>query len=118
MRSAKDIVVERIAGLTNKNYRVIADGNQYALRISRENAEKLGINREFEFEALKAASEAGIAPEVVCFIRPEGHLITQWIDGRHWTYEEYQKPENIHLMVQTIKRLHSLPAVAATFSPF
>lgn len=118
LRGTKDIVVERIAGLTNQNYRVTADGNQYALRISRENAEKLGINREYEFEALKAASEAGIAPEVICFIRPEGHLITRWIDGRHWTHEEYRKPENIRLMVQTIKRLHSLPSVAGTFSPF
>ena len=54
LRGTKDIVVEQISGLTNKNYRVTVDGNQYVLRISRENTEKLGINREFELEALMA----------------------------------------------------------------
>ena len=118
LRGTKDIVVEQITGLTNKNYRVTADCNQYVLRVSRENAEKLGINREFEFEALTAASNAGIGPEVIHFIKPEGHLLTRWIDGRHWTHQEYRTPENIHLMVQTVKQLHSLPAIEGTFSPF
>lgn len=118
LRGTKDIVVEQITGLTNKNYRVTADCNQYVLRVSRENTEKLGINREFEFEALTAASNAGIGPEVIHFIKPEGHLLTRWIDGRHWTHDEYRTPENIHLIVQIVKQLHSLPAIEGTFSPF
>ncbi len=118
LRGSEAIVVEQIAGLTNKNYRVTADGNQYVLRVSRENAEKLGINREFESEALMAASNAGIGPEVIHFIKPEGHLLTRWIDGRHWTHEEYRTQENVRLMVQTIRQLHSLPAIRGKFSPF
>ena len=118
LSGSESIVVEQISGLTNKNYRVTADGNQYVLRISRENAEKLGINREFESEALMAASNAGIGPEVIHFIKPEGHLLTRWIDGRHWTHDEYRTQQNIRLMVQTIKQLHSLPVIQGKFSPF
>ncbi len=115
---AEELVIERIGGLTNTNYCVNVDGEQFVLRVSGRNTESLGINREHEFEALKAASAAGIGPEVVHFIKPEGHLVTRWIDGRHWTYEEYRKPDSIRLMVETIRRLHALNKVEARFSPF
>ncbi|HUT81033.1 MAG TPA: choline/ethanolamine kinase family protein [Candidatus Bathyarchaeia archaeon] len=116
--NAKELVIEEISGLTNKNYRVIVDGEQFVLRISGKNTENLGINREHEFEALRAASDAEIGPKVVRFIEPEGYLVTRWIEGRHWTSEEFRKPENIRLMVETIKRLHALDSIEANFSPF
>ncbi len=115
---AKELVIERIGGLTNTNYSVAVDGEQFVLRVSGKNIENLGINREHEFEALKVASDAGIAPEVVYFKKPEGHLVTRWVAGRHWTYEEYRKPDSIDLMVATIKRLHALDSVESQFSPF
>ncbi|MFW9966808.1 MAG: phosphotransferase [Candidatus Thorarchaeota archaeon] len=115
---AKELVIEPIGGLTNANYCVIADGEKFVLRVSGKNTEALCINRDHEFEALKAAYDAGIGPEVVYFIKPEGHLVTRWIAGRHWTYEEYRRPDSIHLMVETIKRLHALDPVEAKFSPF
>ncbi|HUU78757.1 MAG TPA: choline/ethanolamine kinase family protein [candidate division Zixibacteria bacterium] len=115
---AKELIIEEISGLTNQNYRVTVDRDRFVLRISGKNTEKLGINREHEFEVLRAVSDAGIGPKIVCFIKPEGHLVTQWIEGRHWTAEEYRKPENIRLMVETIKRLHALDSIEANFSPF
>ena len=114
----KKIVVEELGGLTNKNYRLTVDGSRFVLRISRENTEQLGINRDFEFEALSAASIAGIGPEVVYFARPEGHLVTRWIDGRHLTHEEYRTKGTIRLMVETVKKLHSLSPINGRFSPF
>ena len=115
---AKELAIEQITGLTNTNYRITVDGEQFVLRVSGENTEHLGINREHEYEALKAASDAEIGPEVVYFIKAEGHLVTRWIDGRHWKHEEYRRPENIRLMVDTIRRLHALDSIEAKFSPF
>jgi thiamine kinase-like enzyme len=115
---AKELAIEQITGLTNTNYRITVDGKQFALRVSGENTDHLGINREHELEALMAASSVGIGPEVVYFKKPEGHLVTRWIDGKHWTHKEYRTQENIRLMVQTVKLLHSLPDIEGKFSPF
>jgi thiamine kinase-like enzyme len=106
---AGDIQYERVGGLTNTNYRVIVDGQPFMLRVSGQNTEKLGINRQHELAALQAASAAGIGPEVIAFLQPEGHLVTRWVDGQHWEADEYRTPENVRLMTQTVQRIHSLP---------
>ena len=81
---AQSLQVERISGLTNANYLVTVDGERYVLRVSGKNSARLGINRQHEVAALKAAASMGIGPQVVSFLLPEGHLVTRWIDGRHW----------------------------------
>jgi thiamine kinase-like enzyme len=117
-KEAKDIQVTRIAGLTNANYRVCVDGEGFVLRISGQNTARLGINREHEVAALQNAAAAGLAPEIVAFIQPEGHLVTRWIAGRHWDHQEFRTPENVRLLTETVKRIHALPPNEAIFSPF
>ncbi len=115
---ARDIQVERIAGLTNANYRITVDGERFVLRLSGQNTERLGINRLHEAAALQAAAAAGIGPQVVACLLPEGHLITRWIDGRHWEPDEYRTVEHVRLLTETVKRIHTLPPSEAAFSPF
>lgn len=115
---ARDIQAERIAGLTNSNYRIIVDGECFVLRVSGQNTARLGIDREKEVAALRSAAAAGIGPEVVAFLPPEGHLVTRWIDGRHWSAEEFRTQEHVRLLIKTVKRLHALPLTGAAFSPF
>ena len=117
-KTARAIQVERIAGLTNANYRVCLDGERYALRLSGKNTERLGINRAHEAFAIQAAAAVGLSPEIVAFIQPDGHLVTRWIDGRHWEYPEFRTAENVCLLTETVKRIHALPPNGATFSPF
>jgi thiamine kinase-like enzyme len=114
----KDIQVEQIAGLTNRNYRVTANGERFVLRVSGQNTARLGINRTYELAALRHAAEAGLGPEVVAFLPPEGHLVTRWVEGRHWGVPEYRTPAHVRLLTETVKRLHTLPANGAVFSPF
>lgn len=114
---AKDVQLKPFGGLTNTNYLVTVNGEQFVLRVSGQNSARLGINREWEYEALRAASAAGIGPEVVVFL-PGGHLVTRLIEGRHWTGEEYRTAENLQRMVQVLKRLHALPEIRGRFSPF
>jgi thiamine kinase-like enzyme len=117
-KAAKDIQVTRIEGLTNTNYRVRVDGESFVVRISGQNTERLGINRAHEAAALHTAAAVGLGPEIVAFIQPEGHLVTRWIDGRHWEHREFRTPEHVRLLTETVKRIHSLPPNGATFSPF
>ena len=46
------------------------------------------------------------------------YLITRWIDGRHWTVDEYRTPENLRRLVETVRRVHALPPIQGAFSPF
>jgi thiamine kinase-like enzyme len=114
---AQDLAVEPVGGLTNTNYLVTVNGERFLVRLSGRNGVLLGIDRALEREALVAASAAGIGPEVVRFT-PDGHLITRWIQGRHWTVEEYRTCENLRRVVEAVKRVHALPPVRGTFSSF
>ncbi len=116
--AAGDLNVKPLAGLTNTNYLVTVGGQRYVLRLGGENAARLGVDRELELEAVLAAAQAGIAPEVVHSMLPQGHLVTRYIDGRHWSLEEYRSTDTLQRLVDTVKRLHALPLVRAAFSPF
>jgi thiamine kinase-like enzyme len=116
--NTSNIKIERIAGLTNANYQVSVGGERFVLRVSGQNTERLGINRHHEVAALRAAAEAGIGPQVIAFLLPEGHLVTRWIEGRHWEVAECRTPEHIRLLTETVKRIHALPPNGAIFSPF
>ena len=115
---ASNIQIERISGLTNANYQITVSGERYVLRVSGQNTERLGINRHHEVAALRAATKDGIGPQVVAFLLPEGHLVTRWIEGRHWEVAECRTPEHIRLLTETVKRIHALSPNGAIFSPF
>jgi thiamine kinase-like enzyme len=90
-RHVRQITVEpRKGGLTNANYLVSVDGERFVLRLSGDITAQLGIHRQTERDALMAASSGGIAPGVVLFILPEGHLVTRFIEGHEWTIEEFK----------------------------
>ena len=116
--NAKGLQIVQLQGLTNTNFSVTVNGERFVVRLSGQNAVQLGINRSHEIEALLAASKAGLGAEVVHFFLPEGHLVTRYIEGHHWTLEEYRTRENLQRVVEAVKRLHALPLVEAMFSPF
>ncbi len=115
---ADTLHIEPLKGLTNNNYAVTVNGKRFVLRVSGQNTLYLGINRTHEIEALTVASDAGIGAHIEYYILPEGHLVTHYIDGHHLTLDEYRTHENIQRIVKKLKRLHELPLVRATFSPF
>lgn len=114
----ENIQVVQIAGLTNCNYRLTVNGESFVLRVSGQNTARLGINRNHELAALRRAAQAGLGPEVIAFLLPEGHLVTRWVDGRHWSVSEYRSPKNVRLLTETVRCIHALPANGAVFSPF
>ena len=105
-------------GITNQNFKVEVGGEAFVLRITGENTELLGVNRENEHAASMSAGRLGIAPEVVYFIEPESYLVTRFIEGLHLPFEEIGQPESIRQIVETIKRIHALPPVGSEFCPF
>lgn len=110
--------ITRLGGLTNTNLLITFGDERYVLRVGGRNAQRLGVQRDCEMTALRCAADAGLAPEVIEFLLPEGHLLTRWVDGRQWDVREFRTPANVRLLTQAVKRIHALPANGATFSPF
>src|SRR5882762_5590400 len=82
LAQAKNLSATFLAGgITNQNYRVEADGESFVLRVPGENTALLGIDRRYEAHNHGVAAAAGVAPEVVGLIEPEGCLVTRFIGG-------------------------------------
>lgn len=117
--SAREISLARfLGGMTNWNYHITVDGQHFVLRVSGPNTALLGINRSNECVITRAAARIGIAPEVVYFIEPEGHLVTRFISGCKISGRDMQRPEMSYQLAQILKRIHALPPMDITFSPF
>ena len=105
-------------GITNKNYRVEVNGEFFVVRLVGEHTDQLGIDRQNEYAAHRAAAAIGIAPAIEYFIEPEGCLVTRFIAGRLLPPEEMRQPENLRRVAAEIRRVHALPPIPSTFSPF
>ena len=105
-------------GITNENVRVDVAGESFVLRLAGEKTDLLGIDRQQEFAAHLAAAQIGVAPEVVYFIKPEGYLVTRFVNGRSPTLAEAKQPDIIQQIAYILKQIHALPPISATFSAF
>ena len=108
-------------GITNRNFLVSGtdDGSQYVLRLAGNDTHLLGISREVEHAATLAAAGVGVGPEVVAFIRPEGYLVTRFIEGRPVPENEMREsPERLVQVAHALRRVHDGPAIPGLFVPF
>src|SRR5271170_3172609 len=102
------VAIERLGlGLVNESYRVARDGGVYSLRVPAPDAAALGLDRGWECQVLACAMAAGIAPVIECCEPLLGILVTRWVEGRSWTLEQVQLPENIGKLAQLARRIHA-----------
>ncbi len=112
--------VEPLRGLSNRNFLVAMDQDEYVVRLASPNAEPLGISRKAEATALRLAHDAGLGPEVIRYVLPEGHLITRPIAAPAFreTPTRYRELDALRSIVRVVRRVHALPALDHTFDPF
>lgn len=103
---------------TNQNYRVESNGQVFKVRISEGNQNLIGSAREEELIVLQTVAKMGIGPEVIAYIPPEGHLVTRFIEGKHFSLREITQSENIYRIVQILKQVHAIEGIDAVPSPF
>jgi thiamine kinase-like enzyme len=107
-------------GITNRNFLVAgaADGSKLVLRLAGNDTHLLGISREVEHAATVAAAGVGVGPEVVAFLRPEGYLVTRFIEGRPVHEPEMRESEHLAEVADALRRVHNGPAIPGLFVPF
>jgi thiamine kinase-like enzyme len=119
MWPGQDLQVEVLGGgITNQNLKVHVGGESFVLRVAGKTTNLLGINREAELEATEAAAAAGIGPEVVGFVLPEGWLVTRFVEGDTPSIERMRDPAMLRRVADALYAFHAGPAVPARFDSF
>jgi thiamine kinase-like enzyme len=116
----KDLCVCPFSGVTSLNnalYHVRAAGEAYVLRVAAETVHWLGVRRDEEREAARAAARVGIGPAVL-WAHPQGHMVMPYIRGRHWAPGEFRVEANLRRLADTLRRLHRVQGVRAEGSVF
>lgn len=106
-------------GITNLNFKIEADGRSYVIRLAGDGTDLLGIKRDVEHMANKAAGELGIAPEIMYFIEPEGYIVTRFVNGKRIMPEEIVKPDYLARVAQKLRLFHrNGPKLKGEFNVF
>lgn len=98
-------------GITNHNFKVLAGGEEFVLRIGGNDTALLGIDRRVEHAATLAGAALGIGPQVVAFVEPEGFLVTRFLEGEVGSIGPAEAGT-------LLRRLHAGPPIEGTFDSF
>jgi thiamine kinase-like enzyme len=108
----QQVTIEPLGGgITNRNFKVEADGRMFVLRIGGRDTELLGIDRSAEHAASSIAADLGLGPGVVAYVEPEGYLVTRYVDG------EVGKVD-VDRVGTALRRLHDGPTFPGRFDSF
>lgn len=106
--------IERLAGLTNRNYKVALEGEQFVLRIPGEGTGEY-INRRHEAVAARVAAEAGVNAELLFFDEADGLMLTRFVDGAAtMTGERFNDFGAVARAARAFRRMHDCGKSFAT----
>jgi thiamine kinase-like enzyme len=105
-------------GLTNTNYKAVAGGRAYVIRISNKDSGLLAIDRVNELHNTLAAAEAGVGPQVVAALPELDALVLEFLEGRTLTPDDLRRGDRLHLVAGACRRLHGARRFLADFDMF
>ena len=106
------------AGITNRNFLIEAGHEVFVLRLAGRDTELLGIDREAEWEAGRAAAAAGVGPEAYAFLPQYGCLVTRFVQGGHISEDDLQREEVLASVIGSVRAFHACPAIRSSFPVF
>src|SRR5262245_29089485 len=102
-------------GITNHNVKVARPEGVFVLRVAGKDTDLLGIDRGTEHAATAAAAAAGVGPEVVAFVEPEGWLVTRFIEGSIPSPERMREPAELARVAAALRAVHGGPPIPGRF---
>ncbi len=104
--SPDSISVERLGGLTNRNYRIDCPRGSYVLRLAGEGTGDY-IDREAEYHNASIASAAGVNAEIVHFDIASGTMISRYIaHSVTMDIKRFRDPDALARAGRAFRRLH------------
>lgn len=115
----KKITYEEIPyGLTNRNYKLLINGETYFLRIPGEGT-NIFIDRKVELHNAISASDIGVGAKVIKYFDSDYVVITEFINGRLMSSEIFRSSdEEIEKAVDAIKLVHEKAHFISRFVMF
>jgi thiamine kinase-like enzyme len=108
-RSLRRPGIERIGGLTNRNYRVAIGADRYVLRLAGAGTAAY-IDRRAEEHNARVAAAAGVNAEVLFFDAETGTLLARYVDGAKTMSERaFKDLARVERAARTFRRMHRHP---------
>jgi thiamine kinase-like enzyme len=115
----KNVSVQPLSGgLTNTNYKVEVDQKSYFVRVPGASTELLAIDRQNEYNNTKAASEAGVGPQVLYYLPEFSVMVLEFLQGKTMSKESLNGTGMPTRMAQAIRQLHAGPRFFSDFNMF
>lgn len=101
-----DIKIERLGGLTNKNFRLETPRGRFVLRIPGAGTSEY-ISRSNEAHAARIAADAGVNAEILFFDENDGVMLCRYIDGAvTLNGERFKDLGAVARAAQSLRRVH------------
>lgn len=112
--AAAHATVERLAGLTNRNYKITLGDDRLVLRIPGEGTSEY-IDRRHEAVAARVAADAGVNAEVLFFDEGDGLMLTRFVDNAAtMNAERFKDLGAVSRTAQAFRRMHDCGRSFAT----
>ncbi|MEX2009656.1 MAG: choline/ethanolamine kinase family protein [Dongiaceae bacterium] len=101
-----DYTLERLGGLTNRNYKLTVGESRYVLRIAGEGTGEY-IDRKAEAVSARVAAAAGVNAEILYFDAEDGVQVARFIDGAAtMNAERFKDLGAVARAAQGFRRIH------------
>jgi thiamine kinase-like enzyme len=108
-RSFGRLDIERIGGLTNRNYRITLGPDSYVLRLAGAGTAAY-IDRRAEEHNARVAATAGVNAEVLFFHAEAGTLLARYLDGAKTMSETaFKDLARVERAARTFRQMHRHP---------
>jgi thiamine kinase-like enzyme len=118
-RSFGQPAIERIGGLTNRNYRITIGPDSYVLRLAGAGTAAY-IDRRAEAHNAKVAAAAGVGADVLFVEAATGTMLARYVEGATTMSESaFQDLARVERAARTFRQMHEFPqAFAGRFDVF
>jgi len=100
-------VIERIGGLTNRNYKVTIGEESYVLRLAGAGTSEY-IDREAEAHNARIAAETGVNAELLFFDRSSGTMLCRYVlDSLTMSAETFRHHDRVARAADAFRRMHA-----------
>jgi thiamine kinase-like enzyme len=100
-----DLAIERIGGLTNRNYKIVLGGKRYVLRLAGAGTSDY-IDRAAEAHNARVAAAAGVNAEVLHFEVGDGTMLARYIDSLTMSEAAFKDLARVERAARAFRRMH------------
>lgn len=97
--------IERIGGLTNRNYKVAIGHETYVLRLAGAGTCDY-IDRKLEQHNARVAAEAGVNAELLHFDPADGTMLCRYVDAVTMSAETFRDLDRVGRAARALRRMH------------